>query len=94
MENKTATFAGLGLVGAGGVVLAGALAGWFGDDELPAEEHSPVIAASTSGYIAPDPSTVLVFSAPSAGMRWPSTVLEVSRLARSPALAAPGAGRG
>ena len=57
MENKTATFAGLGLVGAGGVVLAGALAGWFGDDELPAEEHSPVIAASTSGPESPSPSS-------------------------------------
>ena len=57
MENKTATFAGLGLVGAGGVVLAGALAGWFGDDELPAEEHSPVIAASTSGSESPSPSS-------------------------------------
>ena len=57
MENKTATFAGLGLVGAGGVVLVGALAGWFGDDELPAEEHSPVIAASTSGPESPSPSS-------------------------------------
>lgn len=53
MEKQTAaTIAGVGLVGAGGVVLTGAMMGWFGDDELPEEEHSPVIAASTQ-----DPSS-------------------------------------
>ncbi|MPN47707.1 hypothetical protein SDC9_195311 [bioreactor metagenome] len=48
----------------------------------------PASAASTSGYIDAEPSTVLVFSTPSAGMRTPSMMLAVSTLTRSPALAA------
>lgn len=58
MEKKTAqTVAGVGLLGAGGVVLAMAFSGAFDHSEPPVEEHSPVIAApSTPGESPADAS--------------------------------------
>lgn len=46
MSNKAMTVGGLGLAGAGVVVLAGSALGWFDGGEPPVEEHSPVVAAS------------------------------------------------